>query len=175
MSDRGNQLSDQERSEIRDQAIRAHQKDDEFYRASNEIMVDSGKEAIKAVMLLTGGATVAMLALIGSLLTKEDIVIDKARFFDSLSLFAAGAAASALASALAYLTNFCMTTALFHMPLLWEPPFVGSSKKTEVWLKAKKIFHVLAVVCVVIAYLLFFYAGWVGKSALETVKNVRAL
>jgi hypothetical protein len=87
-------------------AERAHDDEKEFGSAANSAAVKTAEEAIKAALLINGGSSVAMLAFIGTLVSRD--VLSAAQLTTitkPLLCFGCGVAASVLAAAAAYFTN----------------------------------------------------------------------
>jgi hypothetical protein len=59
-------------------AEKAHENQTEFARAANLAAVTTGTETVKAILLINGGACVAVLAFIGSLASQGQVVTDLA-------------------------------------------------------------------------------------------------
>src|SRR5664279_3937789 len=89
-------------------AQRAHDKADDFFASNNEAAIKTSELALRTLMLINGGAAVAMLAFIGGLTSKGTIVIGKfGTVADSLTWFAVGVACAAAGTGLAYGTHYC--------------------------------------------------------------------
>lgn len=99
-------------------------------------VVESGKTALTTSILVNGGATVALLAFLGNLISKSpsQLLPMQTLLVASLMSFAAGVLAGAVATGTTYVTNYCYTAA-------WRPWGIG--------------FHVLTVVLVAGAYVAF--------------------
>ena len=75
--------------------------------------------ALRAGLLINGGAAVSVLAFIGSLATKDLIAVSQlSRVARSLEVFAFGVAAAVVGMGLSYLTH------------LWDADYTGSLKRT---------------------------------------------
>jgi hypothetical protein len=78
--------------------------------------IESGNQALKALLLLNGGACIAILGFLSSTYTAPDLDTDRARLLEelirSLGSFAWGAGSAVLASTVAYLTNSYYARAL---------------------------------------------------------------
>lgn len=86
-------------------AERAHDANNELYDQLNQAAIGSANVALRAFLLINGGAAVALLAFLGSLagqIDGPDIVTLATPLMD----FAIGVAVAALAAGLAYLTNY---------------------------------------------------------------------
>ncbi len=114
----------------RDHAIRAHDRNKEEQNAFLKATLDTSVLAIRTLILVNGGAVIALLAFIGAVESSEG-----AKEFNStylvwpLSFFASGVAAGAATSLLAYIVNlkdFRIARLTKHT---WEHPYVVALKK----------------------------------------------
>src|SRR3954453_10240257 len=65
-------LNEKERLELKIRAAeRTHDLETAFGKAANEAAVKAGEEAIKATILINGGSSIAMLAFIGTMASKN--------------------------------------------------------------------------------------------------------
>jgi hypothetical protein len=85
-------------------AERAHDVETEFGTAANAAAIKNAEEVIKAATLINGGASVAMLAFIGTLVSRDVLSSEQlVNITKPLLYFGCGVAASIVASAAAYL------------------------------------------------------------------------
>jgi hypothetical protein len=133
--------------------------------------VDAGNHALRAIMLINGGAGVALLAFIGSLASKEGVngIADLAA---SMQWFAYGVAVTAMGMCGAYLTNFSYVTALQSMICTWEHPYVLDTRSSTRWRRGGRCLHFFTIVLSLCALGLFVYGmlkvqGEVGKLRLK--------
>ena len=116
------------------EAQRAHDNETEFGREANKAAVNSGAEALKALLYLNGGSCVIMLAFIGALASKTDKPV--ANFAVPLVYFALGAGLAVLANAAGYFTNLMITGTSNRKERVYEHPFLldtPSSKRQRCW------------------------------------------
>ena len=119
----------------------------------NEAAIKSADSALRACLLINGGAAVSVLAFIGSLATKELIAVSQlSRVASSLEIFAFGVVAAAVGMGLSYLTH--LFDAEYRASLKWK--WVGDLPVTEDGPASKRIlrfrtfWHVLAVIAFVV-------------------------
>jgi hypothetical protein len=92
----------------REDALRVHDRSRRVSEATNEAVIKAGEVAIRTVMLINGGAAVAVLAFIGALVRDEGVTIKQiSGVSGSLLWFAGGVAMAVWAMALSYFTNLC--------------------------------------------------------------------
>jgi hypothetical protein len=81
----------------RQDAIREHDRSREYQKATDEAVIKGGELAIRTVMLINGGAAVAVLAFIGALVREGGVSVKEiAGVSTSLLWFGGGVAAAAL-------------------------------------------------------------------------------
>ena len=103
----------------REDAQRAFDRQDARLDMFNEAAVKIADSALRAGLLINGGAAVSVLAFIGSLATKDLIAVSQlSRVARSLEVFAFGVAAAVVGMGLSYLTH------------LWDADYTGSLKRT---------------------------------------------
>lgn len=101
-------------------------------RANLEAALSSAALALRTIVLINGGAAVAILAFLGTLMGRTDKAAATTRQLEaltgSLAWFAIGVVFGALAMGLAYFTNLSSWKLLTEMKVSLESPFV---EKTE--------------------------------------------
>ena len=91
-------------------AEREHDNATNFAAKANEAAVKAAEEAIKAVILINGGSSVAMLAFIGTIASKHLLTSGQLAVITSpLLYFGFGVATAVVGSAMAYFTNLMMS------------------------------------------------------------------
>ena len=108
----------------------------------------SAETTLQALLLLNGGACVALLGVVASISANKDPqslkeIIESLR--GSLWWFAHGAGASVLASALGYLTNYCYAES------------VGNRRG---WRYAARAFHIFSLLAAIAGLVAFFSGAW---------------
>jgi hypothetical protein len=133
----------------------------------NEAAIKAGDAALRAGLLINGGAAVSVLAFIGNLATKEPIAGSQlSRVASSLEIFAAGVFAAVVGMGLSYLTH--LSDAEYRASLKWK--WVGDLPVTEDGPASKRIrwFRIACHVLAVSAFLVCigcFIGGIVSVSA----------
>ena len=107
-----------------------NRRDEVFYQQVNM----QGQAAIKAALLINGGASVAMLAFIGTAINNGTDCALLLKLCSSMRMFIFGVLSVAVASGVTYLAGF-----------------VNSRGKITLWL----VLNIIAVILVVIGYILF--------------------
>jgi hypothetical protein len=141
-------------------AERAHDQITEFGNKVNEAAINAGNLALRMVLLINGGAAVALLSFMNNLPKDQRQAIASA-----LAWFAWGVAAAASALGLGYFTNYSMVGIQRSKILIYEPPFVSDGPRTPRWTWLNRAFHIAAVL-VGLGSLVMFVVGMLRvKSA----------
>lgn len=109
----------------REDALRAHDKLDEFQRYVDQAAISAGQFALRMSLLINGAAAVALLTFIGSL-PKEQ----KRLFADTLVWFASGVGLAVAALAFSYFANLFMAGLAGSRLRTWEHPYSEPSSTT---------------------------------------------
>jgi cation transport ATPase len=147
-------------------AERHHDKETDFASRSNQVAVENANIALRTLVLINGGAAVAVLAFLGGIVqTNTAELLDD---LDDLTLpvvwFAWGVALAALGISLAYLTNYCITSSIWDRKHIYEPPYVVETPKSQSWSRWAIFFQVLAMI-VALASLGCFLTGMYSVRA----------
>jgi hypothetical protein len=140
-------------------AERAHDHITEFGNKVGEAAINGGNLALRMVLLINGGAAVALLSFMGSLKDQRQAIAS------ALAWFAWGVVAAALALGLAYATNFCVAGTARSMTHWYEPPYVRYGPQTALWRRWNLGFHIGAVLAGIGALVLFVMGMLRVKSA----------
>ena len=142
----------------REYAARLHERHRQVVENTSSLAAESGIAAVKALLLLNGGASVALLAFSATVATSENPLIEPSRVFDALALFAIGSALAVAAACGTYLTNYCYAASGALVSFTWTWPFVQDTRKGIMWFRVGYAFHGATVV-VAFASLALFLAG----------------
>ena len=97
--------------------------------------VESANLALKSLLLLNGGACIALLGFLASIFSanvqQQESARELAPFLAALSKFASGAGLAVFASSLAYLTNSAYARSLMTYDKKWEWPYVEANEKSK--------------------------------------------
>jgi hypothetical protein len=119
----------------------------------NEAAVNGGNLALRMVLLINGGAAIALLSFMNALPKDQRQAIASA-----LAWLAWGVAAAALALGLAYFTNRCGAETQHSKTFQYTAPYVTDGPRTAMWTRLYWAFH-LAAVLVGLASLGLFVVG----------------
>jgi hypothetical protein len=150
---------------IRQDAQRAHDRIADFANSTNEAAIKAADSALRAAILINGGAAVSILAFIGGLAAQDRIKI--AQLHDvasSLLLFAFGVASAVVAMALSYCVNYITASHANSFVHSWKHPYLRVGERTARLATAKSAFHVAALAVGVMS-LVFFVWGMLDVYA----------
>ena len=136
---------------------------DEFYAAS----WSAGSTALKAGMLINGGAVVALLGLLSTLLQSEsDQGLAVEQFSLSMTFFALGAGLSGIATGF---TNWRLSARAMSEEAKttdFKAPYVHDTRASTDWARRAVACQILAVVCGAITILMFFAGVYSVRGAM---------
>ena len=143
----------------RENAQRSHDHLDNNINRIDEATIKSSETALRAAILINGGAAVSLLAFLGALASQKIYKIgDLKDTINSLGIFAYGVGFAASGIALSYITHYLSVGFLTSKVKTYEPPFVSEGEASQRWLWGKNIFHVLALLAG-LGSLCFFVSG----------------
>lgn len=118
-------------SSTNEDARRAHDNNEAFVTNANAAAVELAGMTLKALLLLNGGAAVAMLGFVASLASNvlgEQVSL--VRVVLSLQYFSLGAAAAVFASGLSYIVLYLQAAEAQAHDCIMTAPFVQRSKRS---------------------------------------------
>src|SRR5262249_30801650 len=133
--------------------------------------IKGGDAALRAALLINGGAAVSVLAFIGGLAAQDRIKLDQIKgVADSLRLFAFGVVAAVMGMGLAYLTNLVTAIAAGSVERLSHPPYLRPGKNTANLNRVRNSFHAAAVVAALASIALFLWGIFDVRHAISGFK-----
>ena len=137
-------------------AERLHDQMTQLHQSVNEAAMRGGDAALRAALLINGGAAVSVLAFIGGLAAQDRIKLDQLKdVAGSLTLFAFGVIAAVLAMGFAYFTNFVGATFVLSYLRKGEFPYFETAKKTHKLGHLKTCLHLATVLAALSSVALF--------------------
>jgi hypothetical protein len=130
-------------------AERQHDRVTEFGNKVGEAAINGGNLALRMVLLINGGAVVALLSFMGGLKDQRQAIAS------ALAWFAWGVVAAASALGLAYATNFCVAGTQHSLKYWYDFPYVRDGPQTALWRRWYLVFHIAAVLAGLGALVLF--------------------
>lgn len=142
---------------------------DAYHAGSNEMLksvIAFGVEAIRTAAFFNGGATVASIALVGSIFTKNDALAIS--FSDVIFYFAVGTLAAGAASCFAYVSQFLYHLQYEKFTLSYEHPYVHPPKGWKIANGIGAFTHILCVLSILVSYASLIWGalciGWLMKG-----------
>jgi hypothetical protein len=130
----------------REDAHREHDRISSYSDKLNDATFKSGESALRACLLVNGGAAVSVLAFIGGLLSKG-LIEDPQQLkpvADSLVPFAWGVSLAVLGMGLSYVVNFLTGLYMNSKKKTWAHPWSEPGDKTWIWGVLRNLTHVVA-------------------------------
>ena len=153
-------------------AERAHDDERDFATAANAAAIKNAQEAIKAVILINGGSSVAMLAFIGTLVSRDFLSPSQmADITKPLMWFASGVGAAMIAAAAAYFTNLGIAGSSSRKMRNYEQPFTASTPSSIRHGKFGEVFRWIRVAAVIVSMGCFASGLITAQSAFSKISS----
>jgi hypothetical protein len=146
-------------------AQRAHESLTEFTRQNFEAAFRSGQIALRTVVLVNGGAAVAVLFFLATIAGKVSVA-QLSVVAHSLIWFAAGVTCALIALTSAYVTNLYDANVGTSVNQTWEYPYTQPGRYTHYFVQVSRFAHIVAVVAGSASILLFLIGVWDVRSAI---------
>ncbi len=119
----------------------------DFIKYANEAAVNLSVATLKGLLLINGGAAVAMLGFVASTVNKDTTIkVDILAVLGTLQWFSWGVASCVLATGLAYVVMYLQAAYVQSFELSPTPPYVASGAATKRYFQLATAFHILAVI-----------------------------
>ena len=146
-------------------AERAHENLTEFTRQNYEAAFKSGQIALRTVVLVNGGAAVAVLFFLSAIAAKVSVA-QISVVTHSLIWFVAGITCGLIALTCAYLTNLYDANVGTSVSQTWQYPYSQPGRYTHYFVRISRFVHILAIVAGSASLLLFIVGMWDIRSAI---------
>jgi hypothetical protein len=141
---------------VRQDAHRAHDELSAFHRSVNDAAIKSAEVALRAALLINGGAAVAILAFIGGLAAQDRIKLEQLNeVANSLMLFAFGVVAAVAGMGLDHLPNYLTGVHATSFVRWSQHPYIRPGPKTSRLARLRTLVHVVGVLVGVGSVVLF--------------------
>jgi hypothetical protein len=149
---------------IREDAKRAHDASNEFHTYTNKAAIEGANLALRTLIVINGGAAIAVLTFLGGVSSKDKIDFTKVgAVADTIKYFAIGVACALATMALSYFTHFFMTGIESTKNKIWEHPFLEDTPRSLLMRKLNLGFHAAAFAAA-LASLALFMCGMFAAS-----------
>lgn len=151
----------------RTDAQRTHDRYDALHDQQNQEAVLNGREGIKALILINGGAAITMLGFVGAFAARGNFDIKHLTpIANSLLWFAGGIVLAVIAFGFSYVANFSYAACTSRMKKTYEHPFVIDTDNSIWWRDFGVRFHYAAIGIAVLALALFLVGIWSVRNAI---------
>ena len=128
----------------REMAIRQHDRTHEMYSDARKAAIDSAAIALRAMILVNGGAVVALLAFIGSLEASNGASVTISALVEPIEWFGWGVGLAVTSTAIAYLVNVLDSDILSATRGTWNHPYSEKEMRARRLGPPRFLLHVLA-------------------------------
>lgn len=135
--------------------------------AMNAALADSGQNALKGAFLMNGGALVALLTFLSSLMGRDDGAEVVKALLPAMQGFAFGVASVGLAYGGTYLTNLLYTNSMLATDQVDDPPYLATTNKGLWFYRIGLAFHALTIIAALVSICSFFYGFNLVDEALK--------
>jgi hypothetical protein len=150
---------------VREDAHRAHDNSDTFHTYTNQAAIESSNIALKTLIVINGGAAIAVLAFLGGVASKEKIdFATVAPVAYTIRYFAFGVALTMAAMAFSYLTHYFMTGIEGSRLKSYNHPFIVDGPGTPRLRLFNRIFHIAAIVAAFSSLALFLVGMYAASD-----------
>jgi ABC-type transport system involved in multi-copper enzyme maturation permease subunit len=146
-------------------AERAHENLTEFTRQNYEAAFKSGQIALRTVVLVNGGAAVAVLFFLGIIAARVSVA-QISIVASSLIWFVAGITCGLIALTCAYLTNLYDANVGTSLSQTWQYPYNQPGRYTQYFVRVSRFVHIVAIVAGTASLVLFIVGMWDVRSAI---------
>ena len=157
-------------------AERAHDSEEKFWLKTNDATINAGNLALRTLLIINGGAAIALLAFIGNfapVLPGEYAGLPKIHpSITALMWFAFGVTASVMAMAFAYCTNYLYITASAKRTCNFKHPYVHDTDKSKMWGCIGIVTHITTVVLAVLSIIIFILGIYEVNEMINTFLSV---
>jgi hypothetical protein len=140
----------------RDDAKRAHDISAEFHTYTNKAAMEGANLALRTLIVINGGAAIAILTFLGGVASKDKIDFTKVgAVANTIRYFAIGVALALVGMALAYVTNYLMAEVERAKRKIWEHPYLEETPHSQRMRRLNIGFHVAAFLAAFVSLILF--------------------
>lgn len=157
-------------------AERYHDQELNFSKYMNEAAINNANIALRALVLVNGGAAIAVLAFVGSLVSSDvaNITSKLSELTAPLIWFAVGVALSPLGMAFAYFTNYSSAVSSINKTRLYIHPYLKDTADSRRWEKIGRWCHIAAVVLAFASLGCFLLGMFDVREAINALHSVAA-
>lgn len=151
-------------------AHRVHDTNNDFHKYVNQATIDTSNLAMRTLILINGGAAIAVLTFLGAVASKDKIDLTQVTHVaTTIRWFAFGVASAILSMGTSYATHYATAGAAISMKKSYEHPFVNNGPTTKRWMAVRTIFHVASVGLALASLSLFLTGMFKASSAVANL------
>ena len=150
-------------------AMRAHDRSDQALDAAQKAALETSTIAIRAMILVNGGAVIALLAFVSAIETSKNDAIQSSELVAPISWFALGVGSAIVTAAMAYVVNYMEVAVIASRIATWKHPYFEDGKSTAIKRRSKTIVHILAVLTAAASLACF------GMGVFATTRGIEQL
>ncbi|WJY20680.1 hypothetical protein QTA57_12680 [Fontisubflavum oceani] len=150
----------------RELALREHERNHQLATEFRKAALDSAAIAIRSLILVNGGAVVALLAFVGAIESQQSTEIQSSNMADPILSFAIGVGLSVVTAVLAYVVNLLDGDITYEVNLTWKHPYIEEKPGAKRLRGSRGIAHILAIISGVLALIAFFCGVFSVTAAL---------
>ena len=142
-----------------------------FSTSLNDSIIKSGDAALRACLLINAGAAVAILAFMGSVISRDATASHKVivEVAPGLNWFAGGVLAAVVAMGLTYVVHFLTGLYVKSQEKVWTHPYVVPGKRTALWGALKVVTHWVTILLAFLSVGLFVWGLVVVERAVTSL------
>jgi hypothetical protein len=149
----------------REDAHRAFDTSEAFHTYVNKATIDSANLALRFLIVINGGAAIAVLTFLGGVASKDNIDFGKVGdVAHTLRYFAIGVALALAGMAFSYLTNYFMVSIESSKKKSFEHPYLVDGPKTDLMRRLNGVFHVGAFLSALVSLSLFVVGMYIASD-----------
>ncbi len=152
----------------REHALRAHDRNSEALQNFNKAAIESANIAIRSLLLVNGGASVALLAFVGAV-ESGNSEINSRVLVEPIRWFAFGVGAAVLTALFAYLVNLLDALIAGSMSRNWDHPYIHDTPMAKKLIFRRRLLFFAALLAAVFSAISFFLGVWSITAALSNL------
>ncbi len=152
----------------REHALREHDRNIEQLRNFNTAAIDAANIAIRSLLLINGGASVALLAFVGAV-ESGNRELNSEVLAEPIRQFALGVGLAVVTAILAYLVNHLDAVSTGSRMHTWEYPYVEETPHTKKLDVRRRVLFFLALLTAGGSMSLYFIGVWSITGAISNL------
>ncbi|MDE0522923.1 MAG: hypothetical protein OXH79_13310 [Boseongicola sp.] len=152
----------------REHALRAHHRNREESQHWNKAAIEAANIAIRSLLLINGGASVALLAFVGAV-ESGNAAVNSGVLVDPIWRFAMGVGLAVLTAMFAYLVNLLDAKIAGSNREIWEHPYIQETSQTRNLIFCRGVLFYAALFAAGSSASLYFLGVWSITAAISNL------